>query len=52
LIILRFICNDVMELIEKSTLNNDLNSMDSLITLNTYDIHENVSWLLQIVLIN
>lgn len=39
LIILRFICDNVMELTEKSSFDNDLKS----ITLNTYDIHENVS---------
>jgi len=39
LIILRFICDNVMELTEQSSLDNDLKS----ITFNTYDIHENVS---------
>lgn len=39
LIILRFICDNVIELIEKSSSEKDLKS----ITLNTYDIHEDVS---------
>lgn len=32
-----------MELMEKSILDNDIKNIESLITLNTYDIHENVS---------
>lgn len=32
-----------MELIEKSDLDTDLNIIEKLIILNTYDIHENVS---------
>lgn len=32
-----------MELIEKSVIATDLKSVENSITLNTYDIHENVS---------
>ncbi|VVC25678.1 Hypothetical protein CINCED_3A000948 [Cinara cedri] len=35
----KFICNDIMELTNHG---NDLKSLEDLITLNTYDIHENV----------
>lgn len=40
--ILRFVCDDVMKLTENSAIDNDVKSVDH-ITLNTYDIHENVS---------
>ncbi|XP_060837150.1 uncharacterized protein LOC132919505 isoform X1 [Rhopalosiphum padi] len=38
----KFICANVMELMEKSVLDNDFKNIENLITLKTFDIHENV----------
>lgn len=33
-----------MDLIEKSAINNDFKNIENLVSVNTYDIHENVSY--------